>query len=472
MSVLSRYLANHRASPNSKSLVADLNSGKIIAAADREYGVQTIGERIAIATVEGTRDPDIKTADLTRTLNRKDNFLFKSPVNGEEISAAFTKFPGDFGKAWEIIILTPTRDFIGSLEATNRQMVYVIVGLIAVELLLIYALSMRLSRPIENISRELKSVEDLTFNSRATNVSKIKEIAQLQSATTLLRNSLQSFSSFVPLDVVRELIRTGTPLTLGVEQRFMTVLFTDIESFTSLSEDMSPNELLDQMSVYFERVSGAITQEFGTVDKFIGDGVMAFWGAPVERPDHALRACAAALRAARRMTEVNDQWEREGRPKLRVRIGLHSADVLVGNVGSTERLSYTVMGDGVNVAARLEGMNKVFGTKICVSDGVLAAAGTSLVVRPIREVHVKGRSHALIAYELMGIDGEDAEIAASEQDARLSRMTWDAWRQLQRGDVAKAAQIYRAILDAFPGDPVARSQLETCDVPQEDAASA
>jgi hypothetical protein len=114
----------------------------------------------------------------------------------------------------------------------------------------------------------------------------------------------------------------------------------------------------------------------------------------------------------------------------------------------------------------------MFGTQICVSDGVLAAAGSSLVVRPIREVHVKGRSHALIAYELMGIDGKDAEIAASEQDARLCRMTWDAWRQLQRGDVAKAAQTYRAILDAFPGDPVVRSQLETCDVPQEDAASA
>jgi class 3 adenylate cyclase len=326
---------------------------------------------------------------------------------------------------------------------------------------------MRLSRPIENISRELKSVEALSFESGSGNVSKIKEIAQLQSAAALLRNSLQSFSSFVPLDVVRELVRTGTPLTLGVEQRFMTVLFTDIEDFSSLSEQLPANDLLGQMSVYFEEVSRAITQEAGTVDKFIGDGVMAFWGAPAERSDHALRACAAALRATRRMAEVNERWAGEGRPKLRTRIGLHSADVLVGNVGSTERLSYTVMGDGVNVAARLEGMNKIFGTAICVSDSVVEAAGPTLVVRPLREVQVKGRVHAFMVYELLGIEGDDdPEVAVHEADARLGRMTWDAWRHLERGDVAQASRGYRAILDEYPGDPVAKTQFEACQASQ------
>ncbi len=467
MDVLSRYLASHRASPNSKSIIADMNSGKIIAAADRDHGVQMINGKLTVATIEGIRDPNVKKADITRTLTRKDNFMFESPVNGEEISAAFTKFPGDFGKPWEVIVLTPTSDFIGDLVATNRQMVLVIVGLTLVELLLIYALSMRLSRPIENISRELKSVEALSFESGSGNVSKIKEIAQLQSAAALLRNSLQSFSSFVPLDVVRELVRTGTPLTLGVEQRFMTVLFTDIEDFSSLSEQLPANDLLGQMSVYFEEVSRAITQEAGTVDKFIGDGVMAFWGAPAERSDHALRACAAALRATRRMAEVNERWAGEGRPKLRTRIGLHSADVLVGNVGSTERLSYTVMGDGVNVAARLEGMNKVFGTAICVSDSVVEAAGPTLVVRPLREVQVKGRVHAFMVYELLGIEGDDdPEVAVREADARLGRMTWDAWRHLERGDVAQASRGYRAILDEYPGDPVAKAQFETCQASQ------
>src|SRR5262249_34662912 len=157
------------------------------------------------------------------------------------------------------------------------------------------------------------------------------------------------------------------------------------------AEQMAPNALLDQMSVYFEQVSRAISEEHGTVDKFIGDGIMAFWGAPVALDDHVLRACAGALRAARRMERVNMAWRAEGRASIRTRIGLHCDNVLVGNVGSSERLSYTVMGDGVNVASRLEGMNKSFGTTICISDSVFDAVSSEIVVRPLRRVRVKGR---------------------------------------------------------------------------------
>ena len=151
----------------------------------------------------------------------------------------------------------------------------------------------RLARPIESVSQDLKSVEGLSFDSAPARRSQIKEIAQLQSAAALLRNSLQSFSSFVPLDIVRDLVKSGTPLTLGVKSRNLTVFFSDLENFSTNAEQMAPDELLAQMSVYFEQVSRAISEEGGTVDKFIGDGVMAFWGAPMPRTDHALRACAA-----------------------------------------------------------------------------------------------------------------------------------------------------------------------------------
>jgi class 3 adenylate cyclase len=178
---------------------------------------------------------------------------------------------------------------------------------------------------------------------------------------------------------------------------------------------MAPNDLLNQLSVYFEAVSTAIAQEHCTVDKFIGDGIMAFWGAPAPRPHHVLRACCGALRAARRMQKINEEWSAEGRPRLHLRIGLHCADVLVGNVGSSERLSYTVMGDGVNVAARLEGINKNFGTTMCISDSVLEAIGGDIVARPIRKVQVKGRKHEFMIYELLGIrNSEDPELAAPE----------------------------------------------------------
>jgi class 3 adenylate cyclase len=204
----------------------------------------------------------------------------------------------------------------------------------------------------------------------------------------------------------------------------MTVLFADLQDFSSLAEQMTPNDLLAQLSVYFETVSQAIAEEHGTVDKFIGDGVMAFWGAPARRNDHVLRACCGALRSARRMQQLNADWRAQGRPPLRLRIGLHCAEVLVGNVGSSERLSYTAMGDGVNVAARLEGINKTFGTTICISDSVVEAVGSDIVARPIRKVQVKGRKHEFMIYELLGIrTTDDPELAPPEGFEKLVEMT-------------------------------------------------
>jgi class 3 adenylate cyclase len=241
------------------------------------------------------------------------------------------------------------------------------------------------------------------------------------------------------------------------------VFFSDLENFSSYSETLAPEDLLVQISTYLEQVSGAIADEGGTVDKFIGDGVMAFWNAPVERPDHILRACAGALRATRRMERVNDAWEAEGRPRIRIRIGLNCANVLVGNVGSSARLSYTVLGDGVNVAARLEGINKVFGTTVCISDSIYEQVHTEVMVRPLRRVQVKGRKTEFIIYELFALrDSDDPELRVRDRDEQLSTMTWTASRLLEAGDLAAAVHAYRAILETFPDDPVAKLMLKEC----------
>lgn len=463
MDVLSRFLVRNRASPHSVTIIANPADGKIIAAPDRNEAVRSVGGKLEVANLDNIADPNMRAAYREQIQSYRDQFVFRSPVNGEELSASFIRFPGQVGQQWEVVTLTPTDDFVGDLKATNRQMVAVIVVLTAIEFFLIYFLCTRLARPIESVSQDLKSVEGLSFGGSLARRSQIKEIAQLQSAAALLRNSLQSFSSFVPLDVVRELVKSGHPLTLGVEPRLLTVFFSDLENFSTHAEQMAPNELLDQMSVYFEQVSRAISEEGGTVDKFIGDGVMAFWGAPMPRTDHALRACAGAMRAARRMEAVNAAWKAEGRRTIRIRIGLHTGDVLVGNVGSSERLSYTAMGDGVNVAARLEGINKEFGTTICVSDSVCDAVGASILARPLRTVQVKGRKHRFMIYQLLGFnDNDDAELVIRGEDVKLVAMTRDASAAFERGDFAEAARRYRKILDTFPDDPVAKSLLAAC----------
>jgi class 3 adenylate cyclase len=463
LDVLSRFLASRRASSHSTTVIANPTEGTIIAYPEPKKGVRLENGHLEMAKLDTIDDGNVREAYRLQSDTNRDDFLFRSPQSDEEISASFTRFPGSFGKPWEVITLTPTDDFVGALKRTSRQMVALIAALTGIELLLIYFLSRRLARPIEGVSQDLRSVEDLTFSYGVPAPSNIKEIKELQTAVKLFETSLRSFSSFVPLDVVRKLIKTGTPLTLGVEQRFMTVLFTDLQDFSTLAEQEAPNDLLAQLSVYFEAVSHAIAEESGTVDKFIGDGIMAFWGAPVYRDDHVLRGCCGAMRATRRMKQLNTDWSKQGRPSLHLRIGLHCAEVLIGNVGSSERLSYTVMGDGVNVAARLEGINKNFGTTICISDSVVEAVGPDIVARPIRKVQVKGRKREFMIYELLGIRAsDDPELKASDNATRLCDLTLEASLYFERGEFDQAARRYEDILGAFPDDPVAKSLLAVC----------
>ena len=467
--VLSRFLDKHRASAHSTTLIADRSNGKIIAFPNRQKSVRIENGVLKVATLADIDDPDVREASRQHANSSTDRFVFRSPTNGAELIAAFTNFPGGFGQPWQVITLTPIDDFVGTLKATNRLMVLVIIILTMIELFFIYFASRRLSLPVENVSRQLQEIESLRFDVPGSRPSSIREIASLESAASLLRTSLKSFSSFVPLDVVRQLIKSGIPLTLGVEPRFLTVFFSDLENFSSHSEHLAPNDLLIQISTYLEEVSAAISEEGGTVDKFIGDGVMAFWNAPIERPDHVLRACAGALRAARRMERVNDTWDAEGRPRIRVRIGLNCANVLVGNVGSSARLNYTALGDGVNVAARLEGINKLFGTTICISDSIYDQLQTKILVRPLKRVQVKGRKTEFMIYELLALrDSDDPELSARDRDEQLSAMTWHASQKFEAGDFPAAERAYRDILTSFPGDPLAKAMVVFTDPSQAD----
>jgi len=458
--VLSRFLDRHRASAGSTTFVADRNNGKIIAFPEKQKAVRIDNGALRIATLTDIDDSVVREAHRQHGRTGADRFEFRSPTNGDEFVAAFANFPGGFGQPWQVITLTPIDDFVGTLKSANRLMMAVIIALTMVELFFIYFASSRLSRPVENVSRQLQDIESLNFDAPVRPPSHIDEIAKLESAASLLRTSLKSFSSFVPLDVVRQLIKSGVPLTPGVEPRLLTVFFSDLENFSSHAETLAPDDLLVQISTYLEEVSSAIAAEGGTVDKFIGDGVMAFWNAPVERPDHVLRGCTAALRAARRMERVNDVWQAEGRPRIRLRIGLNCANVLVGNVGSSTRLNYTALGDGVNVAARLEGINKLFGTTICISDSIYDQAKADIVARPMKRVQVKGRKTSFMIYELLGLRAsDDPELRVRDRDEQLCAMTWQASQTFEAGDCLAAECAYRDILKEFPEDALARFML-------------
>jgi class 3 adenylate cyclase/ABC-type nitrate/sulfonate/bicarbonate transport system substrate-binding protein len=458
--VLSRYLLAQRPSRNSVTIIADPNDGRMVASSEREKVVNLAGGALQIATLANVENADVREAYRLHVETNRDDFVFTSPRDGRELSASFARFPETFGSPWQSVILTPTDDFVGQLRETNQKIILTIVGLTAIELAFIFLIARRLTRPLERITRELEAIEDLTFRKGDGPSSKIKEIAQLQTAATLLRNSLQSFVSFAPVEVVKGLVKSGIPLTLGVEKRPLTVFFSDIEAFSTHAERADPDRLLEQLSIYFDIVSKAVADEGGTVDKFIGDGVMAFWGAPLELPDHALRACCGALRSVRRLEAANATQRRDEQLAFRMRIGLNTGEALVGNVGSTDRFSYTAMGDAVNVASRLEGMNKQFGTSICVSATLATAVGDQIVVRPLRRIAVKGREERFMIYELLGVrDNDDPELKPKDNGVVLSQLTGVASRFFEEGDYLEAATAYRQILVRYPDDPVAKAML-------------
>jgi adenylate cyclase len=325
-----------------------------------------------------------------------------------------------------------------------------------------FYLSKIVSRPIEQITLDIKSL--LEFNLQASSrrtKSSIDEINILSDAVAKLKNTLSAFTSYVPRDLVNDLLKSGKEIEIGGESRYLTILFSDLEDFSGLSEVTPSRDLLKRVSAYLELMTFAIKEESGTVDKFIGDAVMAFWGAPLINQNHGYLACVAAIKSKRRMTVLNQALIQEKKPPLKVRIGIHSDAVLVGNIGSQERLSYTVMGDGVNIASRLEGVNKEFSTGICISHSVFKEAGERLCVRPIDQIMVKGRKGAILIYELMGILDGHAETMPSRREAELSELTTVAYQHYVQGDYQAAAAQYTDN-DARFDDPMSRVMAAKC----------
>ncbi len=221
-----------------------------------------------------------------------------------------------------------------------------------------------------------------------------------------------AFGYYIAPAVLEDILRSPEKLKLGGEKKCMTVLFSDLEGFTPLSERLSPDEISDLMNEYLSRMVQCIIQTKGTLDKFIGDAVMAFWNAPSEQKDHAALACETALLMMKELNLLKRKWGEEKRPLLNARIGINTGEMVVGNMGSKEIFDYTVIGSEVNTASRLESVNKDFGTRIAVSHATRMEAEKThperFVFRHLAGVVLKGRNKPLEVYELAGCRDETA----------------------------------------------------------------
>jgi adenylate cyclase len=208
------------------------------------------------------------------------------------------------------------------------------------------------------------------------------------------------FSRYVPKDVYEQLIADPERAALGGKRRTMTVLFSDVRGFTTMSERSSPEEVVGQLNEYFSRMVQVLFEHRGTLDKFVGDMVMGLFGAPLDDEDHAEHAVQAALAMTRALDELNEQWKAAGKPALDIGIGISTGEMVAGNIGSDTIMSYTVIGDTVNLGARLESLNKDYGTRIIISARTHAALKAQYHIRPLGEATVKGKSQPVAIYEV------------------------------------------------------------------------
>ncbi len=358
-------------------------------------------------------------------------------------------FPG-----WTLATVIPEAEFLGPIERTIRQLLIGLAILILAAGIVSAWLARRvIATPLILVVDELKHVARFDLDQVRRHASHLIELENLSNAIADMAGGLAAFRKYIPADLVKTLVSEGIEPRPGGSIRTMTVLFADIAGFTGLSERLG-DQIIPLLSSYLDTMSREVSGHGGTIDKFIGDAVMAFWGAPAANTDHAIDACRAAL-ACQRALRASGLTDDSGRP-LRVRIGVNSGDMLVGNIGSEFRLNYTVIGDAVNVASRLEGANKEYGTEIIIGEETRCLAGDNIQVRELDRLMVYGRTGGIAIYELLDV----AERGATTPDwVALYSAGLAAYRAR---NFTSAIRFFQQVLDARPSDQPARIMRERC----------
>ena len=291
----------------------------------------------------------------------------------------------------------------------NRLQNSIIIGLIALVLSVALALLMgwRLARPVARLSSTVRLVGEMQLeNIRELPRSRVRELDEQSSAFNAMTGALKWFQAYVPRSLVRQLVREGDPAALASGRRSVTVMFTDIAGYSTVSEGKGAAEIAELLNHHFAIVTGEIEAEGGTVDKFIGDSVMAFWGAPEKQKNRAIRACRAALAIRAGIAADNEARVDRAELPIRMRIGIHSGEATVGNIGTEDRINYTVIGDDVNVAQRLEQIGKQITpdaeVAISISAATVADLDSSFDIEPVGGIEVKGRTAPVRVYRLVG----------------------------------------------------------------------
>ena len=271
------------------------------------------------------------------------------------------------------------------------------------------------------------------------------------------RQIRNAFRTYVPSQVVEELIRNPEKLKLGGEKKIVSVFFSDIKGFSTISEKISPEGLVELINSYLTPMTDIIFKYEGTLDKYIGDAIVAFFGAPLPQKDHALRVTLAALEMIGTLKELRKEWKSKNKPLIDIGIGLNTGDVSVGNMGSRDRFDYTIMGDNVNVAQRLEQSTRIYNNNILIAEATYEEIKDNIICRKIDTIKVKGRNQPVIVFEPL-VKKEDI----SGDISKLVTFYEDGLALYNEGNLSKAEEMFMSVLNIYPEDGPAKYFLQQC----------
>jgi adenylate cyclase len=380
------------------------DSGRVVA---HPRMSEVLHARAADAPLDLPRVDQMSTVDVAKPLNAwrqggAAQQIFEA-ADGRTYVAAFRSIKTAGASGLRLAVMAPLDEFFAEIEAGRRRLFFLALGFVLATLPAVWWIGSMLSRSMKALAVETDRIQRFETGGPTREVrSMIREIDELGQSVTTMRTVVQTFARFVPKRLVQQLLATGDALRLGGSRREVTILFTDIAGFTNITEKADPEQVMIWTSRYLAVLSAVIMEHGGTVDKFVGDAIMAIWNAPADDADHVAHACAAVLACREANRKLNTEFESKGWPAYRTRFGLHTGEAVVGTIGSADRMAYTVLGATVNLAARLEPLNKQYGTEILVSDAVRQRVADSFAFRLVDEIQPKGFEATVRVYELCG----------------------------------------------------------------------
>jgi len=449
LDTLSRLLGRYKVTPNS-IIMASTSASDVL-----------IESEACAASVDGCLpgDAEVRRALKHAVIEAQTSNLSiarEIEVAGRAYKLIVHRMPRTLGKDFIIGAIVPTAELTMTSHALLEHAAEAAAIAVGLAILAALAVSLLLSRSLARITAKTERIRNLDFSDRVPVVSRIREVLRLSIAVEQMREGLEVFGRYVSKDLVRQIMRSPESTGVGGERRELTVLFSDIEGFSRISETMEPELLTSRLSRYFEALGAPISANRGMIDKYIGDSIMAFWNAPEHDDDHIANACRATLQAAAAGRRLAEKWRAHGRPGFRTRFGLHAGPAVVGNVGARERINYTLVGAVANQASRLEGLNKIYGTEILASGTVAGATADRFVWRHIDRIVAAGTTEMLDIHEPLGERSTEAEHAAF-------LVQWDAGRAAYLAGCFEAAMVcFRAAAALRSDDRPSRLFMERC----------